>query len=300
MIKSLMNSRAGLQLVKASPEIMLYGGVAGVFIGTLMACKATLAADEVIDRAKDKLDRIKNANELIEDEDYTPALYKRDLAVTYAQTAFDFAVLYGPSIAVIGLSIGSIVGSHRIMKGRNLALMAAYKVVEEGFASYRRRVKEEHGERVDFMYKHGLREEPYTEIEVDEETGKTKKVKKTTLVDVADTNDLSVYARFYDDGCTQWTKTPEYNFMFLRAQQNYFNDMLKARGHVFLNEVYDALGIPRSQAGAVVGWVLGQGDDFVDFGIFDSERPGSRNLVNGYERAILLDFNVDGVIYDLI
>ena len=60
------------------------------------------------------------------------------------------------------------------------------------------------------------------------------------------------------------------------------------------------LGIPRSQAGAVVGWVLGEGDDYIDFGMFDGNNMATRDFVNGYERSILLDFNVDGVIYDLI
>jgi len=91
--------------------------------------------------------------------------------------------------------------------------------------------------------------------------------------------------------------------MFLKAQQNYFNNMLQARGHVFLNEVYDALGMERSSSGTVVGWVIrkdGQGDNFIDFGIFDGESERARAFVNGYERNIRLDFNVDGVIYDLI
>ena len=95
-------------------------------------------------------------------------------------------------------------------------------------------------------------------------------------------------------------KDNDYNMMFLRQQQNYFNDLLRVRKHVFLNEVYDALGIPRSQAGAVVGWMISEeNDNFIDFGIFDGDKPRSRDFVNGYENSILLDFNVDGVIYNL-
>ena len=92
--------------------------------------------------------------------------------------------------------------------------------------------------------------------------------------------------------------------MFLRAQQQYANDKLIAQGHLFLNEVYDMLGLPRTKAGAIVGWVYDDnnavGDNFVDFGIYDVHRETARDFVNGYERSILLDFNVDGVIYDLI
>ena len=115
---------------------------------------------------------------------------------------------------------------------------------------------------------------------------------------MADPNKLSVYARMFDETSTEWSKTPEYNMLFLRSQQAYFNNMLQAKGHVFLNEVHDALGFERSQAGQAVGWVLSKdGDNFVDFGIYNAENSG---FINGDSRYVLLDFNVDGVIWDLI
>ena len=140
------------------------------------------------------------------------------------------------------------------------------------------------------------------ETSVDEKTGEEKVTKKT--VNVADPNNYSSYARFFDDGCTGWTKDPEYNLMFLKKQQRYANDLLKSRGHLFLNEVYDMLGIPRTKAGQVVGWIYDEeypnGDNFVDFGIYDLYNEKARDFVNGYERTILLDFNVDGDIMNLI
>ena len=91
--------------------------------------------------------------------------------------------------------------------------------------------------------------------------------------------------------------------MFLRKQQEWANELLKSRGHVFLNEVYDMLGIPRTKSGQIVGWVYNSNDEYsdnyIDFGVYDGGAR-SRAFVNGYEKAILLDFNVDGVIYDLI
>ena len=124
---------------------------------------------------------------------------------------------------------------------------------------------------------------------------KEKKVKKEFTV--ADPNGVSIYAKFFDETSTQWTKTPEYNLIFLKGQQQYLNDVLHSRGHVFLNEVYDVLGLDRSKAGAVVGWVLGEGDDYIDFNLYNKDNA---NFVNGDEGSVLLDFNVDGVIYDLI
>jgi hypothetical protein len=289
-----------LIIQKNSPEILLTVGIVGVVASAVLACRATLKADTVIkehQHKKDKInftwDRVKNGE--IPLDDYSERDHQKDLAVTYFQTATKFLILYGPAITLGAASIACIITGHGIMKSRNLAIMAAYKAVEEGFSAYRRRVVEEHGEDVDYMYRHGLKAEDVTEIEIRED-GKIRKVKKTKLV--ADPNSLSMYSKFFDESCSQWTKTPEYNFMFLKSQQNYFNDMLRARGHVFLNEVYDALGIQRTKAGAVVGWVLGDGDGFIDFGLFDGERQRVRDFVNGYERSILLDFNVDGMIYD--
>lgn len=297
-----VSGRTGLLLSKNSPEIFMVLGVTGIIGAGFLACRATLKYEEVMQNGQHKLDKIEECWEKVQDgeialDDYTENDHKKDLTVAYVQTTVDFVKLYGPAITLGIASIACIVGAHGIMRKRNVALMAAYKAIEEGFSAYRKRVVEEYGEEKDYMFKNGLRAEEVVEVEVGED-GKPHKVKKTKLVD--DPNGLSVYARFYDENCTQWSKEPEYNLVYLKGQQNYYNDMLKARGHVFLNEVYDALGIERTKAGQVVGWVIGEGDNFIDFGIFDGDRQKARDFVNGYERSILLDFNVDGVIYDKI
>lgn len=289
--------RAILLAKKNSPEILMAVGVVGIVGSTVLACRATLKSEEVLERSKEKFDSIKEAKE-VASENYTDTDYKKDMAIAYVQTGVDFVKLYGPSVALGVVSISCILGSHNIMKKRNLALIAAYKAVEKGFADYRGRVVEEFGIDKDYQFKHGLAMNK-TEVIEEDENGKKKKVKKDVF-DVEDPNQHSIYARFFDESSTQWSKTPEYNFTFLKCQQNYANDLLHSQGHLFLNEVYDMLGIPRSQAGAVVGWAAGEGDDFVDFGIFNIDSPRVRDFVNGYERSILLDFNVMGVIYDMI
>ena len=296
---SKLTGRTGLVLKKHSPEILLAAGIGGTVASAVLACRATLKCEEVLTNARGKFANIKEARETVSVEDYSDQDYKKDLTVAYVQTAVDFIKLYGPAVSLGVASMVCIVGSHGIMRKRNVALIAAYKAVEEGFYAYRKRVAEEFGEEKDYIYKHGLKAEQVIETDVDED-GKPRKI-KTTKLSAGDPNDTSVYARFFDSSCREWSTTPEYNLMFLQAQQNYFNNMLQARGHVFLNEVYDALGIDRSNAGAVVGWVVSTtGDNYIDFGIFDGDKPRTRAFVNGYEPHILLDFNVDGVIYDLI
>ena len=301
---SKLTGRSGLVLKAHSPEILLVLGITGTVASAILACRATLKVEDVLDDHREKVEKINDCWEKVKEgeialDKYSEQDHKKDLVVAYTQTAVDFVKLYGPAITLGAASIFCIISGHGIMKKRNLALVAAYKAIEEGFNAYRKRVVEEHGEEADYMYKNGLRKQEITEMAYTDADGVKHKAQKVTKL-VEDPNGLSVYARFYDESCSQWSKNPEYNLMFLRSQQNYYNDMLKARGHVFLNEVYDALGIPRTQAGAIVGWVIGAtGDNFIDFGIFDGDRMKSRDFVNGYERSILLDFNVDGVIYDL-
>lgn len=293
------------KLQKHSPEILVVAGVVGTVASAVMACKATTKAGDILDEAQEKIDQVHQVmnDESISDEDYTPEDSKKDLAIIYAQTGLKFVKLYGPSIALGALSIASILGGHNILRKRNVALAAAYTALDGSFKDYRNRVIERFGETVDRELKYNLKAKKITEAVTDED-GKTKKEKFDAEILDDDAHEYSDYARFYDDGCTGWSKDPEYNLMFLKAQQQYANDLLRSRGHLFLNEVYDMLGIPRTKAGQVVGWVYNEnnpvGDNYVDFGLYDIRRRPVRDFVNGYERVILLDFNVDGVIYDLI
>lgn len=294
----------GLKLAKNSPEILVVAGVVGILASAVLACKATLKVEDVLDEHAQKADKIKTVRQDVIDgeraEDvYTEQDQKKDMAVTYVQTGLSLVKLYAPAVILGGLSIACILKSHSIMKTRNVALMAAYKTLDQGFKAYRKRVVEEHGEQTDYMYKNGLRSETIVE-EIKDENGKTKKVKKEILVN-DDPSKSSMYARFFDESNPDWGKSPEYNKLFLKSVQNYMNDLLITRGHVFLNEAYDALGMERSKAGAIVGWVIGEGrENCIDFGIFDGGRERARAFVNGDERSILLDFNVDGVVYNFL
>lgn len=295
-------SKAGFTLKKHSPEILVAAGVVGVIASAVMACKATTKASEILDKTKEDIDKIHDcmADESLSEE-YTAEDGRKDLIVVYAQTGVKLAKLYAPAIALGVLSLSGIIVSNNILRKRNVALAAAYATVDKGFKEYRNRVIKKFGEEIDRELKYNIKAKKYEETSVDE-NGKENTV--NAVVNVADPNTYSDYARFFDDGCTGWEKDSEYNLMFLRAQQAYANDKLKANGRLFLNEVYDMLGIPRSKAGQVVGWVYDVknpiGDNYVDFGIYDINREVVRNFVNGYERTILLDFNVDGNVWDLM
>lgn len=297
-------NRAGLKVKKYSPELLIGVGVVGVVAGAVMACKATLKVNEVLEESKDNIEKIHTAVEngvTNAGETYTVENSKKDLAIVYAKTGVKFVKLYGPSVAVGAVAVGSILAGNGIMRKRNIALAAAYATVDKSFKEYRGRVVERFGKELDKELKYNIKSMKIEEV-VKDENGKEKKVKKT--VDAVDPNTISQYARFYDDGCIGWDKDPELNLYTLLQIQNMANDQLKSRGHLFLNEVYDMLGIKRTQAGNQVGWYYDEahptGDNYVDFGIFDLYNEKKRDFVNGYERVILLDFNVDGVILNYI
>lgn len=294
-------NRFGFKLKKHSPEIMVIAGVVGVVASAVMACKATTKASEIIDDTKDQMDKIKKVAAMPDVEDYTEEDMKKDIAIVYTQTAIKFVKLYGPSVLLGAASIASILAGHNITRKRNVALAAAYATIDNSFKDYRSHVIERFGEQLDKELRYNIKAKEFSEIVTDDK-GKEKTTKKT--VEVADPNTYSDYARFFDDGCAGWQKDAELNLVFLKQQQNWANDLLKRKGHLFLNEVYDMLGIPRTKAGQIVGWIYDEdhpnGDNFVDFGIYDMNREKVRDFVNGYERTILLDFNVDGNILNLI
>lgn len=298
--------RMGFKLKKHSPEILAVAGVIGVVTSAVMACKATTKVSTIMEDAKANIDAIHECaadQGLIESGKYSAEDAKKDLAIVYAQTGAKLAKLYAPSVLLGTLSLTSILAGHQILRKRNIALAAAYKTLDGSYKKYRENVVERFGDVVDKELKYGIKAKKVEETVTDPETGKDKKVKKTINV-VENLEDYSEYARFFDDGCKGWEKDSETNLMFLRAQQQYANDLLRSRGYLFLNEVYNMLGIQISKAGQVVGWVYDSDStrfyNYVDFGIYDVNKPKSRDFVNGYERTILLDFNVDGNIWDLM
>ena len=295
-------NRTGLKLKKHSPEILLVAGAVGAVTSTVMACKATLKVNEVLEDTKQQIDTIHQiSSDPAMAEKYTEEDSKKDLAIVYTQTAVKFIKLYGPSVALGVVSLGCMIGSNRILNKRNAALAAAYAAVDKSFKDYRGRVVERFGKQLDKELRYNIKAQEIEEITTDE-NGKEVVTKST--VEVADPNSYSPYAIVFDDGNEGWDPDPERSKFFLIQQQNWANERLKSRGHLFLNEVYDMLGARRTKAGAQVGWVYDEtncfGDNYVDFGIFDTTRSKARDFVNGYEKVIVLDFNVDGYILDLI
>lgn len=271
-------ARQALTGQKNAPTMLFVAGVVGMVSATVLACRATLQLEQVTLATKRDVHAAADNGDL----KYSAALYTKGVGKVVK--------LYAPSILIGVASIGCLTKSHNMLNQRNLALTAAYAAVDRAFGEYRARVIDKYGEDEDRYFRYATEE-----VEMVDENGRLQTVQRVNSDELP-----SMYARFFDQYATTWSREPDYNYIFLRCQQQWANDLLKARGHLFLNEVYDSLGLERTRAGAVVGWVIsGKGDNFVDFGVFEgSER--SRDFVNGREGSILLDFNVDGIIYDKI
>ena len=299
-----MLNRTGLKIKKHSPEILLAAGTVGVVVSGVMACKATLKVNEILDESKQQIDTIHSvAADPNMAEKYTAEDSKKDLAIVYTQTAVKMIKLYGPSVGLGVVSLGCMIGSNRILSKRNVALAAAYTAVDKSFKEYRSRVVERFGKQLDKELRYNIKAKEIEEVSKDENGHEVVKKKVVDVID-DDPNTYSPYSIVFDDGNEGWHPDPERTKFFLIQQQNWANERLKAKGHLFLNEVYDMLGARRTKAGAQVGWVYDEnnvvGDNYVDFGIFDTRRSKARDFVNGYEKVIVLDFNVDGCILDLI
>lgn len=280
---------------KYSPELLLGAGVVGVIGATVLACNASRKVDDILEEHTTSLGNIYNASEQLSDI-YSRKDVAKDLVITYSRTTRDLVRLYSPSIILGGLSLAAIFGSHRILKGRNVALAAAYTTLDESYKLYRERVVEEYGEQKDYDLKHGIIREKVKETYTDEDgKKKTKTVEKTSF----DTRGSSMYARFFDEYAERWSPDPYMNLTFLKHKQAYWNDILRVRGQqvVFLNEIYADLGFERTREGQIVGWVYEseKGDGYIDFGFDKYER-----FLSGHERSVLLDFNVDGIVYDIL
>lgn len=278
-------SRSLLLGKKFSPEILTVAGIAGVVAAGVMAARATLKLEAVITEHKHQVEDVK---EITFGTDSTG----RELTKVYVRTTGHIVKLYGPSVTLGAAGIFSILSGHNIMRKRNAALVVAYKGLESAFNRYRQTIVDEYGEdrERELFYRGAVKE-----IDVIHEDGR---IEKSVSVDASG---ISPYARIYDESTSkEWQRETDYNLAKIRAEQNYLNDRLMARGYVFLNEAYRRLGLEESEAGQIVGWKWdSDGDNHIDFGLFkgtDVNEVYDVVALSNAHNAYLLDFNVDGPI----
>lgn len=286
---------------KHSPEILIAVGAVSIITGTVQACKATLKMQDVLETTSDNLEKIHGLEDgtlkVKEGETYTEEDARKDKTTVYIQTAVKAVKLYGPSIVLIGGGLGCMIGSHIIMRRRYGAAVAAYSAVTTAFNEYKDRVKERFGEQTQYELEHGVKAE---EVETTDENGNKKK----ETVYATEKTIKHPYSVIFDESNPNWERDSGYNLIFIKNAEDAANRKLRKKGYLFLNDVYDMLGVSNTYIGQFAGWVWDPADPSidsrVDFGLYDDYNPQKVAFLQGDEYSVVLDFNCDGNIIDKI
>ena len=285
-----------------APEILLGLGAAGFISTVVLASKETIKAKEIVDEFKETRESIEAASTLSNDI-YSPKDKKEDIVKIYSVTAKNLLKVYWPSITTGAFSLACVFGSYGIMRHRNATLAAAATAVSQAFAEYKKRVAEAVGEEKEADIRAGRIDKNVEVVDTDEEGKETKKKQKVKIF--KDANGLSEYARCFCEGNPLWHPHAETNRATIMGIQNELNDLLNSRGWLSLSEAYERLGFnvdtsdPKFKEYQLLGWKRYRGGKHtvVDFGLTDGYRQATTDFVNGRERSVWLDFNVDGLIY---
>lgn len=285
-------SVAVFKMKQHSPTLFFIAGIAGVGTSVVLASKATLELEKTVTPHINNLEDIKAS--LLDDSTVATQAYTTDKAVkdriiVMGDLTYDLVKLYGPALVAGGLGVAFLVNSHNILQKRNAAITAAYVGLEKSYEKYRERVAKEIGEEKEKELHYSVQKELTAEFQ-DERGG-------FTLL-----GERSTYSRWYNSQTTtEWKNNRHDNLRFIWLQQKFANDKLHRKGYLFLNDVYEMLGLPVCDYGQVVGWVAkreGDNDGYVDFGIFDHHSDEVKLYLGGINEEILLDFNVDGLVAD--
>ena len=300
-----------LLTVKHAPEIMAVGGAVLIIGGCIWACKQSIKAHDILEQASSDLEDIDSALKEAADpnkktDPYSEEDARKDRRIIFAKTGVELVKTYGPAALAIAAGLGLMLGGHKILFDRNTALTVALSNAISNYKSYRKRVEERLGTDEEKLLASGAKFKDI--VSKDPETGEDILINSVPVIDNG--ADHSVFARLFDEANKNWSRNPGANLTFLRSQQQFANQKLRAQGYLFLSEVYEMLGFPETSDSRIYGWLYDpnnevsdlDGDNIVDFGIYKllNSDQAKRDFINGYEPCIWLDFNVDGVMYDLI
>jgi hypothetical protein len=306
-IKTLANratAKMGQKMLTAqhhSPAVLFAVGAVGMGATVVLACRATLKLSETLSEGEEHLKKVEVT--VKDDGEEKKASFNVRL-----QTAIKVIKLYAPAAILGAASIGAMTGSHIILRRRNAALTAAYAIVHKSFDDYRGRVRAELGDEKDLEFRFGAAER---EIVEEGPNGPEVKIIKGLDQDAikAEIAAGRTYARIFDDENDNWSDLPHNNQYYVKMVLQHSRDALTRNGHLFLSDVYDMLGFPRTLASTQVGWVSKPqydengkqtNDAYVDFGLWDQGMHKGKEWINGNPKAFLLDFNVDGVITQVL
>lgn len=315
MKASQMLSKTTFKLKKASPTIMIVGAAIGGVTAAVLACKATIKAQDILNEHNTAVKTIHTTKEQIEQgviqldegESYTEKDFKNDITTTYVQTGLKLAKVYAPAVTLGAVSLGCMFGSHHIMSKRNASLTAAYIALDKAFAEYKSRVSDRFGSRVQEELEHNIKA-----VELESKSTNEQGVEETIkeYKDIA-MQHTSPYTCIFDETVDTWQPDNMMNRNYLFLMEQSANKRLRIQGHLFLNDVLASLGTHggvtlKTPEGQIVGWIYDPNDptrqSHVDFGVtnYVEGDEALNSFINGGERSVMLRFNCDGPIIDKI
>ena len=300
---------------KYAPEILTYGGVAVMVGGTVFACKQTPKAVAIVEDTKKQLAVIKETEEEAAKNNrqvdrngtmisYSEQDYKKDITIVHVNNVKALAKTYAvPGLMLLG-GTAMVLGGHGILRKRNAVAIATLSSVIEGFNKYRGNVIKELGETADkhFRFGKGL---PSVIETVDAETGEVTQ----------EMNSPDGFANFPEDDPRFFLFSKEtapdlykgnllMDLATLKTAQNQSTDELHICGNLPVNRIRQICGVKPIDEGLDNGYVVdGEGDGYVDFGIFDRVTGEPKAWVYDCVKegqGIPVELNIDGNIKGLL
>lgn len=271
--------RTVLRTKANSPTILFVAGVVGMGTTVVLACKATMKVEGILtDHEKDMMEigRMENrANGNLTNRQEEE--FRKERQHVSLRTTSRMIRIYTPTAVAGVITIACLTTSHRQLVSRNAQLTAAYVTLQRFLESYRGRVRQEIGEEKerDVYY-------ASTPVTLAEDTPNGPK-----KVYGSKPGMRSPYSQVFDDSNHNFQESSTYNEHWFRIQEDMLTNKLRAQGHLFLNEVYDRLGLPRTPTGQLCGWAIPhpESDDFVEIKFFP---------MHDYNGSYMLDFNAAG------
>lgn len=165
-----------------------------------------------------------------------------------AKTAVSAVSVYIPAV-VVGISTAScILGANVLNKRRQAALVSAYVLLNEAHKEYKKKAVELFGSDACSKIHEELAKDRYDEEKPD----------------ISDGEKILFYEEYYGD---YFESTKE---QVLLAEYH-FNRNFALRGYAELNEFYEFLGLPKTEAGSVLGWSLDAGEEYYGYSWIDFE-----------------------------
>lgn len=255
-------AKVGRVINKNAPILLTVAGVAGVGATAVFSYKAKDKVEDVVDKLEESQNklaeiqeiesRLDNREERLSDHEYEVLKNELELAntqykpYTNLEVARDIAGAVALPVLTGVASVTAIALSYYIQNNRIVNLAAALATSSAENALMRKQYKQLHGE------------EKYNEfISTHQEEVQLEGEKKPKKVNVADDLSQSTTEAWFRESAFFASDDYDYNMSYINSKLDSMDLRLFQRGFLTLNEVYDALGLPITKQGALLGWSTG-------------------------------------------